>query len=498
MPIAARSRLVIPGRLRRVSAAALIAGATLLSAFPAAAPVAALEPPRPLPGYKPEFVTQTDQRPFIDCLWSSGAMLLDKWTNGEVRVTHQRLRAASGDRSGGSQFRDMRVAFRKLGFGFKYSPDGGDAMTWSQLLTRLGKGAGAIVLGDDHDLPRWFGRWDYAFWKKKGKKDNHAVYVERYDRKRGRVWLMDPLARGPWQGEWISVWALQRFAWTQGGAVFAATTPTAKAAPFSKVKASARPKLVRSGDAVEAAWSLKAPKKWRFPGADVTAKFRAADDPVAAAATSAEVPVRNDQAAAPRRATVVVRGKTMRLTAPLPTKPGAYELHLGVRDRRFGSAFVTAGDVAVFVPGARRATLRLNLRERTIPAGTPVSVSVNAANTGTETWTGEWTLDAGAGQMRVERGTRLVARWIALDDLHGASLATAVGTRDQIVLGKVPLEAGEMVMVRDTVVAPAAAGRWALVVDVVDDVDGSYAALGSAPAVVRVEVVAARGRGPVE
>ena len=66
MPIAAQSRLVIPGRLRRVSAAALIAGATLLSAFPAAAPIAALEPPRPLPGYKPEFVTQTDQRPFID------------------------------------------------------------------------------------------------------------------------------------------------------------------------------------------------------------------------------------------------------------------------------------------------------------------------------------------------------------------------------------------------------------------------------------------------
>ena len=64
----------------------------------------------------------------------------------------------------------------------------------------------------------------------------------------------------------------------------AATTPTAKAAPFAKVKASAKPKLVRSGDTVEAAWSLKAPKKWRFPGADLTAKFVSADDPLEAAA----------------------------------------------------------------------------------------------------------------------------------------------------------------------------------------------------------------------
>ena len=59
------------------------------------------------------------------------------------------------------------------------------------------------MLGDDSKLPRWYGRWDYGFWKmtKKEKKkhpsrDNHAVYVERYDRRHGRVWLMDPLAHG--------------------------------------------------------------------------------------------------------------------------------------------------------------------------------------------------------------------------------------------------------------------------------------------------------------
>jgi hypothetical protein len=503
MPIAARSRPARPGRLPRLVAAALLAVASLLTAFPAAAPApaAALEPPRPLPGYKARFVTQTDQRPFIDCLWSSGAMLLDKWTNGERQVTHQRLRALSGDRSGGSQFRNMRVAFRKLGFGFKYSPDGGDAMSWNQLLTRLSKGAGAIVLGDYHRLPRYFGRWDYAFWKKKGKKDNHAVYIERYDRKRGRVWLMDPLARGDWQGEWISVWAIRRFVWTRGGAVAAATTPTAKAAPFARVKASSKPKLVRSGDTVEAAWNLRTPKKWRFPGADVSATFVDADDPLEAAALSPDVPLRDEESAAPKHATLTVKGKTMRLTAPLPTRPGAYTLQLGIRDRRFGNAFITSHDIALFVPGERRATLRLTLRETSIEAGQPLKASVNVANTGSETWAGGWTLDAGSGQMAVERGTRVVARWVPLDadsSRTATSGGTDASTAAPFVLGRVPLEPGEMVRVRGSIGAPAVAGRWALVVDVVDDVDGSYAALGSEPAVAEIDVVAARGRDPQE
>ncbi|HET7830308.1 MAG TPA: hypothetical protein VFL03_12170 [Candidatus Limnocylindrales bacterium] len=502
MPIAARPRPATPGRfapVARVLAASLLAVASVLTAFPAAspAPAAALEPPRPLPGYKARFVTQTDQRPFIDCLWASGAMLLDKWTNGDREITHQRLRALSGDTHGGSQFRDMRVAFRKLGFSFKYSPDGGDPMTWNQLLTRLSKGAGAIVLGDYHKLPRYFGRWDHAFWKKKGKKDNHAMYIERYDRKRGRVWLMDPLARDAWQGEWISVYALRRFVWTRGGAVAAATTPTAKAAPFAKVKASSTPKVVRSGDAVEAAWSLKAPKAWRFPGADVSAKFVPAEDPIVAAAGSPDVPVRNGEASAPRKVSVVVRGKTMRLTAPLPTAAGAYELHMNVRDRRFGNAFVTSGNTAVFIPGDRRASLRLNVRAQAVEAGSPIKLSVNAANTGTETWAGEWTLDAGAGKMTVERGTRLVASWVRLSE-NGTPDADQDGTPTQVALGAVPLKPGEMQTVKDTLLAPGTVGRWALVVDVVDDVDGSYAALGSEPAVARLDVVAARARGPVE
>ena len=173
--------------------------AMLLGAAPS--PAAALEPPRPLPGYRPTFVTQTDVHPINDCLWASGAMLIDKWTNGKIHPTHQRLRALSGDR-GGSNLDDLKKAYKKLGINLKFSPDGGERITFNGLLRRLAHGAGAVVLGDDSKLPRWYGRWDYGFWKmtKKEKKkhpsrDNHAVYVERYDRRHGRVWLMDPLAR---------------------------------------------------------------------------------------------------------------------------------------------------------------------------------------------------------------------------------------------------------------------------------------------------------------
>ena len=122
-------------------------------------------------------------------------MLLDKWTNGDVRVTHGKLRQLSGDR-GGSSFGDLQVAFGKLGFEVPLDASGDSTLTWGALLGRLRNGAGAVVLGDYGDMPSWHARWDRSFWRNKGTKDNHAIYVERYDRKRGRVWMMDPLARG--------------------------------------------------------------------------------------------------------------------------------------------------------------------------------------------------------------------------------------------------------------------------------------------------------------
>ena len=74
----------------------------------------------------------------------------------------------------------------------------------------------------------------------------------------------------------------------------------------------------------------------------------------------------------------------------------------------------------------------------------------------------------------------------------------AAASRSSVDLRKVPLAPGTLERVRETLVVPRDAGRWALVVDIVDDVAGSYAALGSAPAVALFEVVPPRGIAVVE
>ncbi len=484
----------------RAIAAACLVVVTWLSVVPA--PVAALEPPSPLPNYRPAFVTETDERPWQDCLWAAGAMLLDKWTNGEVTRTHQQLRSLAGSQGGGSALADLGVAYARLGLDLRFSPDGGARITWSDLLRRLERGAGAVVLGDDADLPRWYGRWDRAFWtltkKEAADRDNHAVYVERYDRKRGRVWLMDPLGRGDWKGEWISIGALRRFAWSRGGFLSVAVTPTAKAAPYMGVTMT-DPKMSMTSTTLVATWGLEAPPKWAFPGADIRAAFEPADDPLRAAVESlpvtmavaamADVPT----ADAPTEPVAALAGASIRAVAALPSAPGAYRATITLTDRRFGDAVADVANVAVFVPGPRRATLRLLSRDHAIEVGGAVSVSLSVANSGTETWAEQGQLSgtpAAVPELAI-RETRLVARWILLDGPAEAVSPVPVELR-AIALGP-----GTRTTVTVELGAPGTAGTWALVLDVVDDVAGSFAALGSAPAVQVFEVLA-RGHPEVE
>ncbi len=488
----------MPNRHPRATqfAAACLVVATLLAAAPV--PASALEPPRPLPGHRAAFVTETDVRPWRDCLWASAAMLLDKWTNGDVLVSHQRLRRLSGDLHGGSSFTDMQVAFRRLGFAIPLSPTGDSTMTWRGLLARLKSGAGAVVLGDYGKLPRWFGRWDRPFWNGRSKTDNHAVYVERYDAKRGRVWLMDPLGRGSYGGEWISVWSVYRYAWFTGGRVQAIATPTAKAAPFRGVSLG-EPTFRSSDLAASAAWPVRTPRSWRFAGADVRATITAADDPLIAAAHAAAAGSQATTEAAPVRPTARVEAGTLTASAALPSTPGAWLVTLVLTDRRFGKRVAGAGPVVAFVPGARRAALHLRADDHAPAAGSTVSFSVVVTNSGGASWADPRQAAAAGGDV-TPRATRLVATWIRLDEATAArasgAAAPGVGERalraaTSITLRRAPVEPGETIRVDTAGQAPATPGRWALVIDLVDDVDGSFAAAGSTPAVALFEVVAA-------
>ena len=468
---------------------------TLLAVAPGRA--SALEPPRPLPGHRPEFVTETDERPWRDCLWASAAMVLDTWTNGDVSVTHQRLRKLSGDDDGGSSLEDLRAAFRRLGFRVDLNGGGNATMTWHGLLRRLKDGGGAVVLGDYGQLPRWFGRWDYGFWKLKGKRDidNHAVYVERYDPRRGVVWLMDPLGRGDYDGEWLPIGALQRFAWFKNGRVQAVATPAARPAPFAGVRVLAG-KAGVSDEAVTGSWGLRTKKRWRFQGADVTPSIRRAADPIAGAARSAAAGAWTTDDAAPDRPRATVRARVLRATAALPDEPGAYTAAVTVTDRRFGRTVARSTPVTAFVPGPVRANVWLKASEAAPEAGRTTGIELRIANSGDEAWAAPERYEAADGR-RKPKPTRVVATWLLLEAAPADGLADAVKAsparaaepeRFEVVLDTLTLGLGRSSWFDAQVRVPATPGQWALVIDLVNDVDGSFAAQGSEPAVALFDV----------
>jgi hypothetical protein len=132
------------------------------------------------------------------------------------------------------------------------------------------------------------------------------------------------------------------------------------------------------------------------------------------------------------------------------------------------------------------------VRNGTIQTGQVVSVSLSVANTGTVSWADDVERAGPGAAMLPVRATRVVARWIPLDDPVDTALPAA---RE---MQAVPLAPASLVAVRAKLVAPASPGAWALVVDIVDDVDGSFAALGSAPAVQVFELVASPRAAAVE
>jgi hypothetical protein len=319
---------------------------------------------------------------------------------------------------------------------------------------------------------------------------------------------MDPLARGDWQGEWISVSALRRFAWSKGGRVAAVATPAAAPAPFAGVVA-VQPMVGLSEAAVTTTWKLRTSGGWAWRGGDVHASVEPAEDPIAAAIAAAQVDSRTTADPAPEAPVAGVTGHTLRLSAALPTEPGAYVASLSLSDHRFGNTFVASDPVGVFVPGARQATLRLNVAHEILVAGDDLRINLSVANSGEHTWADTARPEGDPGDVR-PRATRAVATWVLLDrpghggvsgetSSDGASApGDAADATLAIDLRKLPLAPGALERIRETLVVPKEAGSWALVIDIVDDVAGSYAALGSAPAVALFEVVPPRGIAPVE
>jgi hypothetical protein len=419
-------------------------------------------------------------------------MLVDKWTAGRLTISKDRLRKLSGDRHGGSKLNLVARVLREVGLPAEASPTGGAFITWKDLRARLASGGGAILLGDDSKLPRWFGRWDPTFWRGTGNGDDHAIYLDRYDRVHDRFWVMDPLAPSGWPGEWIRGRDLRAFAWTKpNGGLSALMTPTAPRT-FTGVRLGG-PRAAAGADALSISWPVaKAPAGWAMPHLDVTLKVRPATHtllPPGAAVVSvapvASAPGAHVRAVAPA---VGLGGGMLNATLPLPAAGGTWRVDAGLRDKRLRRTVATAA-LTVYVPGARRATIATPATQGPVVVGR-FALNATVTNTGTVTWSDpDWTglsRRTAAGP----RSTRLVATWVLVtptDEASAHGLEPVVPA--PVTLASLPLAPGRSATVATTIATPTGAGHWALMLDIVDDIDGSFAAHGSRPGTILVDLV---------
>ena len=480
----------MPGRLPRTLGALALAIAFLV---PAALPVAAREPHRPLPNYHPDFVTQRERGgSTADCLWASASMLVEKWTAGRITVSKDRLRRLSGDKMKGSNFKDLAPVLRRLGLKARWSPEGGEFVTWNEMRARIRAGGGAVLLGDYHELPRWYGRWAPKFWKKKGKKDNHAIYLDRYDGRTDQFWVMDPLAPAGWKGEWIPARYLRSFAWqTGGGGLWVMLTPTAKRAPFSGVKLAPPEAAVRDGQLL-VDWKVrKAPKHWKLPRVKVKTRVERLKNPAALGITDWMSTLVGEPAAKKRKPIGPLRAED---------DPGA-DVDTGqarrIRDRHV----------------ARRSALRPNrgqVVDRRVRAGRAPRVDRRQGAGGGDR--GEAVRSRrdrhehrkrGLGRSRVAVARRPPRPSIVGGTRRSAPCGTCsspmIGTRSgQLRIPRTcsPSRSSPEQVTRGrlTVTAPNVPGRWVLTLDLADEVDGSFAAGGSAPRTMVIKIVEGRPR----
>ena len=164
-------------------------------------------------------------------------------------------------------------------------------------------------------------------------------------------------------------------------------------------------------------------------------------------------------------------------------------------ERRFGKVVARSDPLAVFVPGARRATIRITIRDLVQTAGARLKVPMSVANTGDEPWADAVRLAADEPAPLI-RDTRLTATWVPLDvpaSVAGGDAEGETGIITTIDVQPIQLAPGRLARVRASLSVPTQVGRWALVIDVTDDIGGSFAALGSAPAVAVFTIVEPRG-----
>jgi hypothetical protein len=177
----------------------------------------------------------------------------------------------------------------------------------------------------------------------------------------------------------------------------------------------------------------------------------------------------------------------------MPANPGLYRLVAtihgpdGVAYDAATQALVPALIVRVVGGETARYTM---VETATTQAGGPFELAVRVTNLGRSAW-GQAATTHPVSEAEIDPASRatLVARWVDLGG--GASAPAAPGTpADAVAVTVLPagLAPGGSADVDVQMSAPAAAGEYLLVLDVVDPLTGSMAASGVPPGIVRVTV----------
>ena len=472
-----------PGDLRPL--ARLLLGLVLLTGLAVAAPVGTVDAAGSAASPTSEYVPQRVWQMKKNCVWAAGAMLVDKWTHGGIRVSQSVLRRASNDKKGGSSLYDLaRGVAAVTGIRMSFSPGYGDTMAWWQLLDRLDHGGGAVLIGEYARLPAHFTRWGRAFANRRN--SSHAVYVQTYNRAAGKVWLMDPLAEGHYPGEWINVEDLRRFATVEDGKVMAAATPARHSATSAPLidHAYRLAGLRLTGRAIAGStlpvkvslsigYGFPAPSAQRFvgrwdpvrpaPPANPVSRTRAIVDTGPAPGTVEQPePVQAITLSQPDRA-----GRSgFKADLPVPEIPGIYRLRIGLAeaDKKVPSRSFKTITVEVLQPYAGNIALP-KAAEATVGAGLRVHVAVG--NIGTVDWRPPPPDSDDPPPVAPVTTTLLTLVWRAADgsELPAARLPIA-------------LAPGQGARLDLDLVAPDSAGQWTLVPDVVNVERGALSSTG--------------------
>ena len=172
----------------------------------------------PLMPYRSPFITETDEPAFTDCQIALGLMLVADWTAGEaihdrhgntldaagLKRLRERIRVLSGDTEGGASLEDLaRGIARRFPdlppLPRTTAPVDPLRLSFDELWAKLAAGHCAVLDGNPSNVTDP----SCPIRSMQAKDDyDHAVFV--HTARGDRAFVMDPLGRGRYQGQWVA------------------------------------------------------------------------------------------------------------------------------------------------------------------------------------------------------------------------------------------------------------------------------------------------------